>query len=323
MVPRPIPATSVASDVWRITVPLPWRPRSVHAYLARLGGGGWMLVDGGAETDAAWETLDVGVREVAGGWKAIALHMVTHMHVDHIGLAARVRDASGARLAMHHLDAERVAGAAADPEGEAAFRALVLREGGAPPELWSWAEPRPDPARPAPDLPLHGEAGVLTGDWRWLWTPGHTAGHISLLRESDGTLIAGDAVLPHITPTIGVNRQREDAVGDYLEALRRIGETEPRIVLPGHGEAMSPPGPRLRELRDETLAEGRALEELLGTEARTAWEVASKRYANRDLPVSMQLHALRETLAHLRHLELAGRVCSQRREDEAVEFAPM
>ena len=117
MATRPLPAISVAPDVWRVTGPLPWRPRLVHAYLVRLGSDGWMLVDGGADTDAAWETLDAGVREVAGGWKAIALHVVTHMHVDHIGLAARVRDASGARLAMHRLDAERVAGAAADPAG--------------------------------------------------------------------------------------------------------------------------------------------------------------------------------------------------------------
>ena len=282
-----------------------------------------MLVDGGAETDAAWEALDAGVRETAGAWEAVGLHVVTHMHVDHIGLAARVRETAGARLVMHHLDAERMAGAASDPEGEAEFRAHVLREGGAPAELWSWAELRRDPIRPAPDLPLRGDTGQLREDWRWLWTPGHTAGHISLLREGDRTLIAGDAVLPHITPTVGVNRQREDPVGDYLEALRRIEEADPGVVLPGHGEPMSPPGPRLRELRDATLAEGRALAELLGSELRTAWETARERYAGRDLPASMQLHALRETLAHLRHLALAGKVRSQPREDGTIEFARM
>ena len=29
--------------------------------------------------------------------------------------------------------------------------------------------------------------------WRWVHTPGHTAGHVSLFRDADRTLIAGDA----------------------------------------------------------------------------------------------------------------------------------
>jgi hypothetical protein len=49
------------SSVWRITTTMPYRPRSVHAYLVR-GEGGWMLLDGGIDAEAAWRVVDRAVR---------------------------------------------------------------------------------------------------------------------------------------------------------------------------------------------------------------------------------------------------------------------
>jgi glyoxylase-like metal-dependent hydrolase (beta-lactamase superfamily II) len=296
----------------------------VHAYLAELDEGGWMLVDGGADTDAAWAVLDAAVRESAGGWEGVRLHLVTHMHVDHIGLAARVRGASGAPLAMGRLDAERAAAAATDPAGEAGYRAGVLREAGAPGRLWRWAEPAPAVAPlPAADLLLEGEGGPLAvSGWRWLPTPGHTAGHVSLLRERDRVLIAGDAVLPGITPTLGVNRQRMDPVADYLDALGRVARAPPATVLPGHGDPIRGPAVphRVEELRAATSGEGAALLGLLAAGLRSAWELAEARYAGRRLPASAELQALRETLAHLHHLERLGRVRRDVAPDGSARF---
>jgi glyoxylase-like metal-dependent hydrolase (beta-lactamase superfamily II) len=295
----------------------------VHAYLARLEGDAWMLVDGGADTDEAWEVLDAAVRGTTGGWGAVALHVVTHMHLDHLGLAARVHDACGAPLAMGRLDAERAAGAAADPRGEAAYRANVLREGGAPQRLWGWAEPGPtSPAPPPVAHALEGEAGPLPGahGWRWLPTPGHTAGHLGLLRSADGTLIGGDAVLPRITPTLGVNRQRADPVGDYLGTLERLRVAAPRLILPGHGDPIPEPAARLAELRHEAEGEGSAVAALLADAGSTAWEAAETRYAGRDLPVAAELQALRETLAHLHRLHRLGELRRETLADGAARF---
>lgn len=281
-----------------------------------------MLVDGGADTPEGWAALDAGVRGAVGGCERVRYNVVTHMHVDHIGLAGRVRAASGADLVMHRLDAERIVSAFADPEGEATYRAGVLRRGGAPAELWRWAEIREAPEPPPAELHLEGEDGPLPGapGWRWLWTPGHTAGHISLLREEDGVLIAGDAVLPRITPTIGVNRQRDDPVGDYRDALARIERADVQHILPGHGEPIPSPTVRLRELGDALDAESHALEATLSDRPRSAWEIASERYTGRDLPASAWIQALRETLAHLEHLVAAGRARGQEREDGWTGF---
>jgi len=305
------PASPVAEDVWRITTPMPFRPRSVHAYLVRAPGERWFLVDGGVNTDEAWAALDAGVRAVAGGWERISLHVVTHMHLDHQGLSARVRGASGAPLAMGRLDAERAAHAAAHPEEEASYRAELLRTHGVPPELLRSLEtgrPQADPYGsfvPADHLlpsattptPLPGAEG-----WETVWTPGHTAGHVGLFRPRDGVLLAGDAVLPRITPTIGVNRQREDPVGDYLAALARLRSLAPTLALAGHGDPMPDPARRISELERATREETERVGALLAPEPATAWEVTRARYAERDLPPSALMLALRETLAHPSHL---------------------
>lgn len=299
-----------APDIYRIRVPLAGRPREVSAYLLANGAGSFTLVDGGMNTDACWTALGAGVREAAGGWEAIELHVVTHMHLDHIGLVERVRAASGAPLAIGRLDGERAAHANAEPEEEADYREHLLRSNGAPDELLEAVQRGRERANPLaswvePDRLLE-EGDELPGGWRVVWTPGHTAGHISLLRPSDRVLIGGDAVLPKITATIGVNRQRADPVGDFLAALQRLLDADLRLLLPGHGEPIAEPAHRILQLLDDTTAETARVHSLLEREPQTAWQLAARRYAERDLPASMQMQALRETLAHLQHLEAAG-----------------
>jgi glyoxylase-like metal-dependent hydrolase (beta-lactamase superfamily II) len=307
------PAAPVAPGVWRISTPLPFPPRQVHAYLAGLGGGAFLLVDGGIGTDDAWAALDAGVARVAGGWGAVAVHVLTHMHMDHVGLAARVREASGAPVLMGRLDAERMAHAAAHPGEEAEYRRGLLARCGAPAEWVEQVEQGHARARAAAppvtvDGTLDGEAGGVAGaaGWSFAWTPGHTAGHVSLFRAEGRVLVAGDAVLPRITPTLGVNRQRADPVGDYLDALSRLRALRPTRVLPGHGDPLEGTG-RMDELRGAAEGETEAVAALLDGEPATTWVVVARRYPGREMPPSTRMLALRETLAHLERLSGAGR----------------
>ncbi|HEX8906840.1 MAG TPA: MBL fold metallo-hydrolase, partial [Longimicrobiaceae bacterium] len=270
---------------------MPGRPPEVHAYLAELGGGGWMLVDGGLGTGEAWAALEAGVAEAAGGWGSVTVHVVTHMHMDHVGLAARVRRASGAPVLMGRLDAERMAHAAAHPDEEAEYRRGLFRRCGAPAEWIDAVESGRATAQSlAPpveaDATLDGESGDVpgAGGWRFAWTPGHTAGHVSLHRPADGVLIAGDAVLPRITPTLGVNRQRADPVGDYVAALARLEAMDLRVILPGHGDPIvGDGGARLRELRTAAEGETETVASLIDAEPATVWELVDRRYPGREM----------------------------------------
>jgi glyoxylase-like metal-dependent hydrolase (beta-lactamase superfamily II) len=317
----------VAPGVWRVTTPMPFRPREVHAYLADLGPRGWMLVDGGLGTDEAWAALDDGVRRAAGGWDAVRVHVVTHMHMDHVGLAARVKSASGATVLTGRLDAERMAHAAAHPDEEAEYRVALLRGCGAPAGFVDAVEGGRREARAAAppvevDATLDGDEGDLPGapGWRWAWTPGHTAGHVSLFRPADAVVIAGDAVLPRITPTLGVNRQRADPVGDYLRALDRLEALRPALVFPGHGEPERGVA-RIRELRAAAEEETAAVRALLGGAPATVWEVVGRRYPGREMHPATRMLALRETRAHLDRLAAAGRARAEAGPDGAERFS--
>ncbi|HEX6745844.1 MAG TPA: MBL fold metallo-hydrolase [Longimicrobium sp.] len=300
---------------------MPGRPPEVHAYLADLGEGRWMLVDGGLGTDDAWAALEAGVASIAGGWDAVAVHVVTHMHMDHVGLAARVRATTGAPVLMGRLDAERMEHAAAHPEEEAEYRRDLFRRCGASAEWIDAVESgRASAQSLAPpvtvDATLDGDEGDVPGadGWRYAWTPGHTAGHVSLHRPADGLVIAGDAVLPRITPTLGVNRQRADPVGDYVAALGRLEALRPRIVLPGHGDPVADDGARLRELIAAAEGETETVASLVSGEPASVWEIVDRRWPGREMGAGTRMLALRETRAHLDRLAAMRRVA---REDGA------
>ena len=91
--------------------------------------------------------------------------------------------------------------------------------------------------------------------WRWIHTPGHSVGHVSLWREADRTLIAGDAFITTAQESAyAVTVQEPELHGppmyftpDFQKAaasVRTLAELEPEIVVSGHGHAMR--GPAMR-----------------------------------------------------------------------------
>jgi glyoxylase-like metal-dependent hydrolase (beta-lactamase superfamily II) len=99
--------------------------------------------------------------------------------------------------------------------------------------------------------------------WRWIATPGHAAGHVSLFREADRTLIAGDAfVTTNQESAYAAITQEPEMHGPpmYLTtdwqaaaaSVRTLASLSPELVITGHGRAMHGSGMRnaLRDLAD-------------------------------------------------------------------------
>jgi glyoxylase-like metal-dependent hydrolase (beta-lactamase superfamily II) len=95
------------------------------------------------------------------------------------------------------------------------------------------------------------EDGTVPGlpDWRWIHTPGHTAGHISLFRHSDGAMIVGDAfVTTNQQSAISVLTQHQRVHGpptyytqDWTAArssVRKLAALRPSVAATGHGIPM-------------------------------------------------------------------------------------
>jgi glyoxylase-like metal-dependent hydrolase (beta-lactamase superfamily II) len=247
--------------------------------------------------------------------------LVTHLHFDHLGLAERVRQASGAWVAMHPADASIVGSPALrDPETAVAAEAAFLVSLGADPDQAA-ADVGPAThyelfsSMAIPDRLLeHGDVADLPG-WslRAVHTPGHTPGHLCFAEERTGLFFSGDHVLPRISPNISTTVDGlPDPLRDYLDSLAAVGGHEPTEVLPAHEWRFRGLGERAAQLgahHEHRLAE--LLTAVREHPHSTPWELAAyltwsrpwEQYERR-----MRIFAVTETDAHLRLLASRGLV---------------
>jgi glyoxylase-like metal-dependent hydrolase (beta-lactamase superfamily II) len=139
--------------------------------------------------------------------------------------------------------------------------------------------------------------------------PGHADGHIGF--ERDGVLVAGDHLLPDISPAVGRYADGSpDPLGAYLRSLERTVELAPELALPGHGEPIEDPAGRARELIAHHSERLDATAAALRDGPRTAYEVSLAVFPF-DLDPSGRRFAVAETLAHLERLEREGEASSE------------
>src|SRR6185436_13045638 len=105
---------------------------------------------------------------------------------------------------------------------------------------------------------------------------------------------------------------RPDPLADYLEALERTIELEPRLALPGHGEPIADPVGRARALIQHHQDRLDAVASSLGDEPRTGYEASFPLFGD-DLKPAARRFAVAETLSHLERLVLEG--AARRTED--------
>src|SRR5215218_4852675 len=99
------PVEELRPDLWSIPVPIPNSPLRYVSVYALAVPGGIGLIDTGWECEEGWQALTAGLAGIGAAVTDVQGVLVTHLHFDHLGLAARVRRASGAWVAMHPADA--------------------------------------------------------------------------------------------------------------------------------------------------------------------------------------------------------------------------
>src|SRR3954447_2084218 len=126
------PVERVRPGLWSIPVPIPSSSlRYVFVYVFETDRGPF-IVDTGWNTDDAFAALSHGLETVGTSVSDVQGILVTHIHPDHYGLAGRVREASGAWIALHPADAALIRDRYDEPEDLLERVTAGLRRFGAP-----------------------------------------------------------------------------------------------------------------------------------------------------------------------------------------------
>jgi glyoxylase-like metal-dependent hydrolase (beta-lactamase superfamily II) len=313
------PVETVRPGLWSIPVPLPNNSlRYVLVYVFETDRGPY-LVDAGWNTEEAFAALEAGLTSVGTKIGEVQGVLVTHIHPDHYGLAGRVREASGAWIALHPADAALVHDRYDAPENLLERVGAQLRRFGAPTDQLVGLQQAAMPVRPlvdavVPDVLLDDGARPEIHGWdvSAIWTPGHSPGHLCFWEPRHRLMLSGDHVLPRITPNISFHPQAgPDPLGDFLQSLAKLRDYDADEVLPAHEHRFVGLDARLEELR--LHHEHRFIEvlEAIDDGVTTAWEIAGRMRWSRPwerIDGFMRRAAVGEAVAHLVALSQRGLV---------------
>jgi glyoxylase-like metal-dependent hydrolase (beta-lactamase superfamily II) len=298
---------------------MPFELRHVNVYLLQ-DGDGFTLIDTGLQTGESRQTLHQKLAGLKVAVERINRILITHIHPDHFGLAAELREQAGAELVIHRLEVALMEPRYARAEDLVHDVAEWLRTNGVPPAEAEFVKSASMAAREfvkvvEPDVLLEGaERLAIDGsELEVVWTPGHSPGHCCFYWPSRRLLFSGDHLLPKISPNIGLHPQSgADPLDDYLDSLERIEQLEVELVLPAHGDPFREHRERIAVIKRHHDERKAALLALTRGGARTGWQLAGELFQGiRDRNVFQQRLALQETLAHCQSLAVEGRLRKQ------------
>lgn len=235
---RPTPVTDeTAPDVLCVA------HRIVNTYLVSDAvTDSWVLIDAGLPTSAR-RIIKTAAKRFGPKSKPVAI-VLTHGHFDHVGSLKRLLDLWEVPVYAHELELPYLTGRSDYPPPDPTVRGGMM-------SALSRFFPKKgiDVGNKVRALPADGTVPGLP-QWRWAHTPGHSPGHISLLRDSDHTLIAGDAfvtvnqesALAVLTQVQGVHGPPAYFTIDWQAARKSVeflSAWEPQVAATGHGVPMS------------------------------------------------------------------------------------
>ncbi len=314
-VPEPGQMLVVQEGLWWLRMPLPISLDHINLWLLEESGG-YALVDTGMATAAArevWEQLaSTALRD-----RPLTRILLTHLHPDHAGLAAWLQQRFGIPVWTSAATIDQLRILLLEPNPQTLAERLAFFAGHGVESIEDMRASLgskgyrdsvagvPQAARLMVDNDV---TQIGTRAWRWLETGGHAHGHLCLhAAQPQSVLIAGDQVLPTISPNVGLTPLTPDPnpLATYLQSLQRLSALDPdTLVLPSHGRPFLGLAARATEIR---LHHDRQFAKLLAAcrNPLTAFQCLPFLYRRKQQGFHLFL-AMGEALAHLEYLVYSG-----------------
>jgi glyoxylase-like metal-dependent hydrolase (beta-lactamase superfamily II) len=305
------------AGIHRLQIPTPFAVGRVNCYL--IEDEPLTLVDTGPNSGKALDELGTQLGARGHSIDDLELVIVTHQHIDHLGLVEIVAEHSGAEVAAIGVAAERLANFDEDAEAEDRFAVELMLRNGIPEEVTAalrsvsrsfrgWGS-RVEVTRPLAD---GEEVAFRDRTLQALHRPGHSPSDTVFWDEERRILIAADHLLPHISSNPLISRpldgssRRTQALATYIESMKKTREMLAEIVLPGHGD----PVVDHVALIDDRIAKHERRKEkihkLIAEQPRTGYELAQAIWGN--VAVTQAFLTLSEVIGHTDLLVNEGRV---------------
>jgi glyoxylase-like metal-dependent hydrolase (beta-lactamase superfamily II) len=305
------------AGIHRLQIPTPFAVGRVNCYL--IDDDPLTLVDTGPNSGKSLDELEHQLADLGRSISDIELVILTHQHIDHLGLVEIIADRSGADVAAIDVAVPFLENFGEDIERDDRFAASLMMSHGIPEDVvvalrsvsrsfraWGSRAKVTRPLHDGEELRLRDRA--LEVQHR----PGHSPSDTVFWDAEREILICADHLLAHISSNPLISRpldgseERPHALMIYMESLRRTRELPAEILLPGHGEPITDH----RALIDERFAlHSRRAEKIHGLIAerpRSAYEIAQELWGN--VAVTQAFLTLSEVLGHVDLLAADGRV---------------
>ncbi len=332
-----------------LAIPTPFAVGRVNCYL--IEDDPLTLLDAGPNSATSLTALEAALAEHGHRVEDLRRIVVTHQHIDHIGLVQILATRSGAEVCALDRLAPWLADYRREMEENDSFSAAIMLRNGIPQDIiyalravsasfraWGAAAHVTRPLRDGEPLEFASRS------WRVLHRPGHSPSDTVFWDEASGELFGGDHLIKHISsnpllskpleplPPGGVRRsetegskplgssssqERPRALMTYLDSLGLTREMDLEVVYAGHGE----PVEDHRGLIDERFRmHARRADKLCGLieeRPRNAYELAQEMWGN--VAVTQAFLTLSEVLGHVDLLVDEDRVV-EREADGVVRF---
>jgi glyoxylase-like metal-dependent hydrolase (beta-lactamase superfamily II) len=306
------------AGVHRLPVPTPFAVGKMNAYL--IEGEQLTLVDTGPNSGRSLDVLNEQLGEHGHAIGDIELIVITHNHLDHIGLTEIVVEHSGAEVAALGGAAKRLADYEGEAERDDQLAVELMLSSGIPEEIALALQSVSSTFR-AWGGPVNVTRELADGDvldlgdrkLEALFRPGHSPMDTVFWDAERKLGFVGDHLLPHISSNPIIARPLDGSPGrtrslaNYLESFKKTRELpEGAILFPGHGEPIDDH----RSLIDTRFASTERRKEkllrLLADGPRSGYELAQSMWGN--IAVTQAFLTLSEVIGHMDLLEAEGRV---------------
>ena len=324
--------------IYQIKIDVPFAVKYVCVYLFKVRDK-LILIDSGLNLGNWRKKFFEALEELQIDIQDIDYCFITHIHIDHIGLAKHLKEVNpNLKIIMHDItyellkwetnqaNLEDLKNQAEEIAEQMVMYGISEEQGKRVIQFFTyWPQFL---VYQEPDIIVH-DGDIILDSLEVIWTPGHSFGHICIFDKNRKYLFSGDHILSRITPHIGnfiVNEFLHDKYSDfdfnnilkyYLSSLDKIDKLNPQIIFPAHQEIIFNPHERILAIKAHHKNRLREILDLIKEKPLNPFQISQMHFGT-NLDEINSYMALSEVLGHLLYLENVGKI--RKKEKDGIYY---